>query len=94
MVSASPAHQSLADLMLQEIRKVEFYKTDEITTDLIRCNVETCEGVFQFHEDEQEWDDLIRALAALDGFRRDWFAQVSQPPFAESRFVAFESRSS
>ena len=94
MVSAPHLRHLFADLMLQEIRRVEFYKTDQVTTDLIHCDVQTREEVFQFHEDQPEWDDLIRALAALDGFREDWFAQVSQPPFAESRFVAFESRSS
>lgn len=88
-----PNTSAFTDLMLQEICRVEFYKTDQVTTDLICCEVRTRDGVFVSHEEESDWDDLTRALGALDGFRDDWFAQVSQPPFAECRFVAFESLS-
>ena len=88
-----PPKPALAGLRIQEIRRIEFYKTDQIATDLICCDIQCRESVFHFHEEEPEWSDLIHSLCALDGFRDDWFVQVSQPAFAESRFVAFESNS-
>jgi hypothetical protein len=75
---------------LAEIGRVEFYKRDELTTDLACCEV-AAGGVVHFsHEEAPAWDDLVRDLRALPGFDADWFARVSQPPFAERRICAFE----
>ncbi|HEU0311129.1 MAG TPA: hypothetical protein VFR36_07930 [Sphingomicrobium sp.] len=79
----------LARLPLTEIGNVTFYKRDEITTDLICCDVAVGDDVWTFNEEQVGWDLLIGHLEALPGFRCDWFAAVSQPPFETSQTVAF-----
>jgi hypothetical protein len=37
-----------------------------------------------------DWPELIAKLEGLEDFRKDWFSQVSQPPFEECRYVAFK----
>ena len=74
---------------LGDVRRVEFYKRDELTTDLMCCEVTVGDVCHFSHEEESGWDGLIRKLAALPGFDAEWFAHVSQLPFAESRYVAF-----
>lgn len=76
-------------LPLGDIGKVTFYKRDEITTDLICCDVTVGEKVWAFHEELVGWDMLIEHLRGLPSFRDDWFATVSQPAFAPSETVAF-----
>ena len=79
----------LARLPLPDIAKVTFYKRDQITTDLICCDVVVGDKVWTFHEELVGWDLLIAHLQRLPSFRDDWFAAVSQPPFASSETVAF-----
>jgi hypothetical protein len=79
----------LARLPLREIGKVTFYKRDEITTDLICCDVMVGEQVWTFHEELIGWDLLIAHLRGLPSFLSDWFVAVTQPPFATSETVAF-----
>lgn len=78
------------DVPLQAIERVEFFKRDELTTDLLCCELTSHGQSFFFHEEMSDWSDLISKLEGLDGFRKDWFSQVSQPPFRERRFVAFK----
>lgn len=80
---------TLEQLPLAGISSVVFYKRDEITTDLICCDVALNEGVRTFHEELGGWGLLLEHLATLPGFRTDWFAEVSRPPFAEASTVAF-----
>ena len=72
----------LAQLTLPDVRAVVFYKRDEITTDLICCDVEVAGHVWSFHEEAAGWQDLITHLSALPGFRADWYESVVSPPFA------------
>jgi len=80
---------TLAQLPLARVEKVTFYKRDEMTTDLICCEVVLTDIVRTFHEELDGWTSLIDHLAKLPGFRADWFAVVSQPPFATCETVAF-----
>ena len=82
----------LGQLPLTEITKVTFYKRDEITTDLICCDVAVGEKLWTFHEELAGWDLLIAHLRKLQGFRDDWFEAVSLPPFAASETVAFSGQ--
>ena len=75
---------------LTSIKRVTFYKRDELTTDLICCEVESASGNLFLHEEADEWPSSIEHLSKLEGFRADWFSQVSQPPFKPCTFVAFE----
>lgn len=82
--------QILETLPLSSIDTVTFYKRDEIATDLICCEVVTGQQLLTFHEEMPEWNKLIAHLGGLPGFRKDWFAAVSQPAFAPCKTVAFE----
>ena len=82
--------EAIRVLPLDVILEVVFFKRDEITTDLICCEVTTSGDVWHFHEDWPGWRSLITHLEALPGWRADWLAGVSQPPFAHSRTVAFK----
>ena len=79
----------LGRLVLPEIERVVFYKRDEITTDLICCDVTVGSAVWTFHEEMADWPMLLERLERLPGFRTDWFAAVAQPPFALSETIAF-----
>ena len=80
----------LAQLPLLEVREVTFYKRDQITTDLICCDVEVGGNLWTFHEEATGWPDLIGHLSALPGFRADWYEAVVTHPFATSETVAFK----
>jgi hypothetical protein len=79
----------LAQLPLDAIGKVTFYKRDEITTDLICCEVGVGDKFWTFHEELAGWDALLEHIQKLPNFRSDWFDAVSQPPFATGETVAF-----
>ena len=66
-----------------------FFKRDEVTTDLICCDVKIAGKTWTFHEALAGWDLLIAHLCGLPGFRPDALATISQPPFATSEAVAF-----
>ena len=46
-----------------------------------------------FHKETANWEDVLRLVGRLPGFDSDWRAKVIQPPFAESRTVAFKRQS-
>ncbi|HEX5183064.1 MAG TPA: hypothetical protein VFW19_07915 [Allosphingosinicella sp.] len=77
-------------LPLARIETVTFYKRDELTTDLICCDVEIAGRIRFFHEEQEGWDALLTHLEKLPGFRRDWRDTVMPPPFARNQFTAFE----
>ena len=77
------------EISLETVERIEFFKTDELTTDLLCCEIIAAGQTFFFHEEWSGWSNLTTKLEGLDGFRKDWFAHVSQPPFEECRFVAF-----
>ena len=81
---------TLAQMPLEHICKVTFYKRDEVTTDLICCDVEDSAQTWTFHEEADGGSELIAYLSDLPDFRQDWFGAVSQPPFAPNMTVAFE----
>jgi len=82
----------LSQLPLSQVDSVVFYKRDEITTDLICCDVEIGGQVWTFHEEANGWPDLITHLSALPSFRVDWYEAVVRPPFTTSETVAFDRR--
>lgn len=76
-------------LPLCAIKRVTFFKRDELTTDLICCAVEADEQVWFFHEEAEGWDGFVSYLAGLPGFKTDWHEAVVQPPFSPRETVAF-----
>lgn len=89
-MSITPA--ILAQLPLPDIDAVLFYKRDEITTDLICCDVEIAGRTWTFHEETKGWKKLISHLSALPNFRADWYETVVNPPFATCETIAFKRR--
>ncbi|VWX48339.1 hypothetical protein [Novosphingobium sp. 9U] len=87
-VSITPA--ILRQLPLPEISAVTFYKRDEITTDLICCDVQVAGQVWSFHEEVTGWLDLMSHLSALPSFRADWYEAVVSEPFSTSETVAYQ----
>lgn len=79
----------LSQLPLAQIAKVTFYKRDEVTTDLICCDVVMADKVWSFHEELTGWDLLMDHLQTLPHFRADWFDYVSRPAFAASETIAY-----
>jgi hypothetical protein len=82
----------LGQLPLSEIDAVIFYKRDEITTDLICCDVAIQGRLWTFHEEAAEWQALTAHLSALPGIRNDWYEAVVNPPFATNETIAFKRR--
>lgn len=79
----------LGQLPLTDIAKVTFYKRDELTSDLIYCDVVVAGTTWAFNEEQAGWELLLQHLYKLPSFRTDWYAAASQPPFATSETVAF-----
>ena len=75
---------------LVSINRVTFFKRDELTTDLICCEISANGVHWTYHEEMTDWTQLTTELQALPGFAANWFERVSQPPFAASKFVAFQ----
>ena len=82
----------LAQLPLRDVRSVVFFKRDEITTDLICCEVEVSGRVWMFHEEALGWSNLIAHLSALPGFSIDWYEAVVSPSFGTAETIAFDRR--
>ncbi|MEM6858079.1 MAG: hypothetical protein AAF559_09415 [Pseudomonadota bacterium] len=81
----------MSALSLDAVERVEFFKRDRITTDLICCEITCRDGRFlEWDEDMSDWRGIIALLEELSGFDRDWFAKVSQPPFEPSCYVAYQ----
>ncbi|MDP3907063.1 hypothetical protein [Novosphingobium sp.] len=79
----------LAALPLEHIDRVTFYKRDEITSDLICCEIVVPGKVWTFHEELTGWKLLINYLSRLPGFQADWHTAVTQAPFAPNETLAF-----
>ncbi|MHA4835820.1 hypothetical protein [Sphingopyxis sp. MSC1_008] len=79
----------LSRLPLADVEKIVFYKRDELTTDLICCDVRVAGEVWTFHEALTGWELLIDHLHRLPGFEPAGLASIAQPPFEVSEAVAF-----
>jgi hypothetical protein len=80
----------LEKLPLTEIERVTFYKRDELTTDLICCEVRVASRDWFFHEETEGWQLLLDHLAALPEFDAEWFSALSQPPFEPPETIAYQ----
>lgn len=78
---------------LNQVREIAFFKRDEITTDLICCEVSVSsdgrEDTLFFHEEMDSWQRMIAQVSELPDFDQKWFETVMQPPFKEQRTVAY-----
>jgi hypothetical protein len=79
---------------LEQVSAVVAYKLDELTTDLVCCDIVTGSGdgeqIRTIHEELAGFDDLMAHLEILPGFDRKWREAVILPPFAENRTILYE----
>ena len=82
-----------ASITLNAIERVEFFKRDELTTDLVCCEIivknENGFETWFFHEEASSWGDVLKLVKQLPGFDRDWQTKVMQLPMTENRTLAF-----
>ncbi|WP_089214120.1 hypothetical protein [Sphingopyxis indica] len=76
------------------IRRVTFFKRDEVTSDLICCEIASDDDHWIFHEELESWELLLAEIALLPNFKTDWYERVSQPAFAPSPFIAYDKQGS
>lgn len=79
---------------LDEVRAIVAYKLDELTTDLVCCDIVTGaadgEQIRTIHEELLGFDAAMKAFEALPGFDRQWRDAVVLPPFATNRTVIYD----
>lgn len=80
----------LSRLPITDVQKVTFYKRDELTTDLVCCDVRVAGKVWTFDEALVGWELLIEHLKGLSGFRSGALSAMCDPPLEVSESVAFE----
>jgi len=78
---------------LDDVAEIVIYKRDELTTDLICCDITTQSNgtprTWFVHEDTSGFEELMRFFETLQGFRSNWRQEVVLPPFAAKRTVVF-----
>ena len=76
----------------QEIDRIVTYKVDLLTWDEIRVQFESSTGsAIVVTEESPGFSDFMHEVARRYPSAQDWHAKVSQPPFAESWTVLFDS---
>ena len=84
------------NIVLNQVRKIVFYKRDEITTDVICCEISVSFGgqeeVLFFHEEMPHWQEMIEKVSNLPDFDMKWFEKVAHPPFQTQQTVAYQAR--
>lgn len=78
---------------LDEVGEIIAYKIDELTTDLVCCDIVTGSGDGQqirtIHEEIPGFDALMARFETLPGFNSKWRDAVILPPFATNRTTIY-----
>lgn len=78
---------------LDEVSAIVAYKLDELTTDLVCCDIVTGAGdgeqIRTIHEHLPGFDAVMVGFETLPGFDRNWRDAVILPPFAANRTVIY-----
>jgi hypothetical protein len=81
-----------------EVSSIVAYKLDELTTDLVCCDIVIGAGdgeqIRTIHEELPGFDAAMKAFEALPGFDRRWRASVVLPPFATNQTVVYDRNAS
>lgn len=82
---------------LDEVRAIVAYKLDELTTDLVCCDIVTGAGADEqirtIYEELPGFDAAMKSFETLPGFNRQWRDAVILPPFATNRTVVYDRSS-
>jgi len=77
-----------------EVSAIVAYKLDELTTDLLCCDIVLGAGdgkqIRTIHEELPGFDTAMKAFEALPGFDRQWREAVLLSPFAMKRTVVYD----
>jgi hypothetical protein len=83
---------------LDEVSAIVAYKLDELTTDLVCCDIVTGAGdgeqIRTIHEELPGFDAAMASFETLPGFNRKWRDEVINPPFATNRTVIYSRSAS
>jgi hypothetical protein len=78
---------------LDEVSAIVAYKIDELTTDLVCCDIVTGSGDGQqirtVHEEISGFETVMARFEALPGFNKQWRETVILPPFATNRTTIY-----
>ncbi|GAA0296808.1 hypothetical protein GCM10009087_03250 [Sphingomonas oligophenolica] len=81
------------DVSLDEVRAIIAYKLDELTTDLVCCDIVTGAGdgeqIRTIHEELSGFDAAMAKFENLPGFNREWRDAVIDPTFATNRTLIY-----
>lgn len=76
-----------------EVSAIVAYKLDELTTDLVCCDIVTGAGdgeqIRTIHKELPGFDGAMAGFETLPGFDRKWRDAVILPPFAANRTVIY-----
>jgi len=80
-------------VLLDEVHAIVAYKIDELTTDLVCCDIVTGSGdgeqMRTIHEDIPGFDAVMARFEVLPGFNRQWRDAVILPHFATNRTTIY-----
>jgi hypothetical protein len=76
------------------VRAIVAYKIDELTTDLVCCDIVTGssdgEQIRTIHEEIPGFSTFMTRFEALPGFNKQWRDAVILPPFAANRTTIYD----
>jgi hypothetical protein len=76
-----------------EVGAIVAYKLDELTTDLVCCDIVTCAGdgeqIRTIHEELPGFGAAMKSFESLPGFDREWRDAILLPPSATNRTVIY-----
>jgi hypothetical protein len=77
-----------------EVSAILSYKLDELTTDLVCCDIVTGaddgQEIRTIHKELPGFDAVMKGFESLPGFDRQWRNAVVLPPFATNRTVVYK----
>jgi hypothetical protein len=81
-------------IRFDDIVRLEVYKEDQITVDLICCDIflgaDDSARYWTAHEDLDGFKELMKSFECLPGFNTMWYPAVVKPAFQENRTVIFD----
>jgi hypothetical protein len=85
-------------VFFEEVSAIVAYKLDELTTDLVCCDIVTGAGddeqIRTIHEELAGFDAIMTRFEILPGFDQKWRDEVIDPPFATNRTVIYSRSAS
>jgi hypothetical protein len=82
---------------LDEVSAIVAYKVDELTADLVCCDIVTNSGdgeqIRTIHEEIPGFDILMDRFELLAGFNKQWRDAVMLPPFGTQRTTVYNRAS-